>query len=145
MNREKCHDCGALEGELHGFGCDMERCPFCGGQLISCSCRYKQLGLYDPQKYGPHTYHTPLRVYNNGLSEEEEEKWQRILSVHGRVPWIKYPTICAKCGMVDPPLFSVPDEEWEKYVEPGKRRRVLCQECYDFIKHVIDQAQEAVA
>lgn len=34
----ECHDCAANEGELHERGCDMERCPSCGGQLISCDC-----------------------------------------------------------------------------------------------------------
>ena len=34
----RCGDCGAKEGHYHHCGCDIERCPFCGGQLISCSC-----------------------------------------------------------------------------------------------------------
>jgi hypothetical protein len=33
-----CHDCVAIPGELHVPGCDMERCPKCGGQWISCGC-----------------------------------------------------------------------------------------------------------
>lgn len=33
-----CHDCSAKKGELHVVGCDMERCPKCGGQSISCEC-----------------------------------------------------------------------------------------------------------
>jgi hypothetical protein len=33
-----CHDCGAPTGELHHPGCDIERCPLCYGQVISCGC-----------------------------------------------------------------------------------------------------------
>lgn len=35
----KCHDCNALAGNYHHPGCDMERCPFCDGQLITCECQ----------------------------------------------------------------------------------------------------------
>jgi len=31
-----CHDCDVKVGELHVLGCDMERCPICGNQLITC-------------------------------------------------------------------------------------------------------------
>ncbi len=33
-----CHDCGRGKGEYHMECCDIERCPCCGGQLISCDC-----------------------------------------------------------------------------------------------------------
>jgi hypothetical protein len=33
-----CHDCGVPLRGLHHPGCDMEMCPRCRGQLISCGC-----------------------------------------------------------------------------------------------------------
>lgn len=39
MNEDdRCHDCGAKKGGYHHWDCDAERCPACGGQLITCDC-----------------------------------------------------------------------------------------------------------
>ena len=37
---ERCHDCSIVnkKGNIHHYGCDMERCPKYKGQLISCDC-----------------------------------------------------------------------------------------------------------
>lgn len=34
-----CHDCFAIFDQLHCSGCDVEECPRCGGQLLSCDCQ----------------------------------------------------------------------------------------------------------
>ena len=34
----KCGDCGATVGYYHHFLCDMEICPKCGLQMLSCDC-----------------------------------------------------------------------------------------------------------
>ncbi len=35
---ERCGDCGVRPAGFHHRGCDMEECPRCRGQLISCGC-----------------------------------------------------------------------------------------------------------
>jgi hypothetical protein len=36
--QSRCHDCGAKRGHYHHFRCDVEQCPRCKGQLLSCDC-----------------------------------------------------------------------------------------------------------
>lgn len=38
---QRCHDCKIKPSGFHHLGCGMERCPKCGGQLISCGCLNK--------------------------------------------------------------------------------------------------------
>ena len=137
--RAMCHDCGVLEGELHQYGCDMESCPGCGGQLITCDCAYVLLDLYDTEKYGEDTCFLPPDTYEHGLDKAQEAKWRQMLESKGRIPWILYPNFCARCGEPWPDIFMVPNKEWNKYVEPAMRGKMLCQSCYSWIKGLIDR------
>jgi hypothetical protein len=38
-----CHDCAVKPGGLHHAGCDVERCPRCHRQLITCDCEKVRL------------------------------------------------------------------------------------------------------
>jgi len=46
MSDKTCGDCGVEPGELHVPGCDVERCPACGGQMISCACSDEKCAKY---------------------------------------------------------------------------------------------------
>src|SRR5258708_39924370 len=74
--RKTCGDCGTKEGQLHILGCDMEGCPFCGNQLISCQCGYKKLGI----DVSPGSW-----AYSHGLTEAQQEDWEKLLSDKGRI------------------------------------------------------------
>ncbi len=45
ITSQVCPVCYCLEGEPHEFGCPIEVCPWCDGQLASCDCRFEQLGV----------------------------------------------------------------------------------------------------
>ena len=145
-----CGGCGAEEGALHDLYCDMERCPFCGGQLSSCGCANKHFyPTYDPRMNNSFDFVVqfaglPEDVYENGLPQEQLLKWEKILEEKGRIPYISYPVICQRCGALWPEFFRVSDEEWAHYIEPAMRRFVICRPCYDFIKVVIDKGERNV-
>ncbi len=63
--RARCGDCGVLGGGWHHPGCDLQRCPACGRQLVSCGCRFDE----DGPDVGLSLVE-PLGVDGNGLLTE---------------------------------------------------------------------------
>ena len=75
---KNCGNCGVEPGQLHVLGCDVERCPYCGGQLISCCCeRQGRIGVPDDDRM-PWTGEWP------GDAECREFGWYAKLNPNGR-------------------------------------------------------------
>jgi len=68
-DQDICPSCHVATGEVHELGCPVELCPWCGGQLVYCSCRYDRLGT-------------------DGMeSEEDLIRFEEILNEQGRIPY----------------------------------------------------------
>jgi hypothetical protein len=39
-------------------------------------------------------------------------------------------------------MFKVSDEEWAKYIQPDKKRSIVCKPCFDRIKRLIDKGEK---
>lgn len=66
---EVCVACGVAPGMVHEFGCPVELCPWCEGQLSHCNCRFDQLGV---------------DVIEN---EEQLDRFAACLADKGRIPF----------------------------------------------------------
>jgi len=42
--KSRCGGCGVTPGGFHHPGCDLQRCPVCRGQLLSCGCSFDEHG-----------------------------------------------------------------------------------------------------
>ena len=56
-----------------------------------------------------------------------------------RVPFLHFPSVCARCGAIDPPWFGVPDVVWTYYVAPFEREEIVCEPCFKTIVRLIDR------
>jgi len=91
-----CHGCGARVGELHQLGCDMERCPICGGQLITCSQKHFEL-----VEQGEHTRIPHIQPISNCavcgvlfpvLFKVPDSEWDKFVP-----PPLKDEWVCRQC------------------------------------------------
>ena len=133
-NRPSCPDCETPEGELHALFCTKERCPFCGAQLASCGCIYDVLALTEEERKSVEEYIDDSVEPLCGVMA----RWEEALNRKGRVPYIVYPNVCARCGAQWPDFFRVPDSEWEQYIQIDMRDKVICRPCFDEIRRLID-------
>ncbi len=69
VDGEICPACHAVAGEVHELGCPVEICPWCGGQLVHCDCRFEQMGL------------------DALTSEAELDQFEALLEERGRIPF----------------------------------------------------------
>lgn len=74
---KNCPDCNVKPGEIHLDWCDVERCPRCGGQFISCDCSQEEADEF-PRL--PWTGEWP------GIAACVEFGWYAKLTKHGLVP-----------------------------------------------------------
>jgi len=75
-----CPSCHVAIGEFHTLGCPVEICPWCGGQLTYCNCRFVKLDIDTMDK------------------ETQVEKLLELLEEAGRIAFKKehspgYPTM----------------------------------------------------
>lgn len=84
---ETCPDCGVRSGELHDLFCTKERCPFCGGQLMSCDCKRSVLKLSESEQKALDEYVDDSVPPLSDIMQ----RWRQALDKKGRVPFEAFP------------------------------------------------------
>lgn len=135
IERVRCHECAVLEGQYHAPGCDAEICPFCGEQLnFGCQC--------DP-KPGP-GQRIPFIDYPIPCVKCGGLPWERIPDdelreiSHRSRSRAEFEEQLIKATKKST-WRMVADKEWRTYVEPNRRRSIICPSCYRQIKEWIEQ------
>jgi len=88
-----CHDCGVKEGEIHHKGCDMEICPKCHKQLITCGCfnNYSELPFRIPYILTPNLCALCGEQWPEMFTAPKEE-WEKYV-----IPVLQHEILCRDC------------------------------------------------
>ncbi len=56
---------------------------------------------------------------------------QQAVRRKGRIRFVLFPQLCARCGVQWPDFFMVPDRTWKKVVPRTHWEAILCRACFD--------------
>jgi hypothetical protein len=71
----RCGACGVTEDAYHHLGCDMEDCPRCGRQLISCGCTWADEETEDMMGVVGDTVVYPAALRGLRIPPDADEPW----------------------------------------------------------------------
>lgn len=116
----ECGDCGVAWGEYHKSGCDIERCPKCGGQLFSCGC----FDLGESKSLDTMKENT----LDNNLTDATKEKKNKLGSIRFRIE----------------NLIGDEEEAIKGYKDASVYFKDVCNEetykkSFDLFNHIIDE------
>ena len=52
----------------------------------------------------------------------------------GRIRFVLFPILCARCGVQWPEFFSAPTPTWERVVPRTHWNTVICRPCFDYLE-----------
>jgi hypothetical protein len=133
---ERCADCGVVGGGWHHVGCDLQQCPACDRQLLSCGCLFDEDG---PDADDPLV--EPLGVDGNGMLTERT--WiggQEVIIHRDDVPESDLTCVDGiRCTTALRTIIDVAPEV------PAAHLEIMVRDCLERSLFTVDDARRRVA
>ena len=127
-NKEtNCPDCGVAIGQPHLPGCDIESCPKCGLQLLSCDCTNSEVSAFE---------RLPWTGLWQGIAEAVENDWY-VCMVQG-AGWVRCNSTVS--GAMPDRTRVLFEHDWD----PSKRAFIHREHEDQARKQGVDIASESV-